>query len=78
MARAAYLLAVFGVDMLMHRRCCSLPAGSAVLPKLFAMVACLYQDQRSHAKATVVDFIPFDALHKAFHLQHTLVRSCNP
>ena len=37
MARVAYLLAVFGVDMLMHRRCCSLPAGSAVLPKVFAI-----------------------------------------
>ena len=27
------------------------------------MVACLYQDQRSHAKATVVDFIPFGAFY---------------
>ena len=63
--------------MHMDRRCCSMPAGSVVLLKFFATVACLYQDQRSHAKAAVVVFTPFDALHKAFHLQHTFVRLCN-
>lgn len=63
MTKAAYMLGVFRVDLLINRRCYSLPAGSAVLLKLFAMVACPYQNQRNHAKATVKDFIPFDALH---------------
>ena len=75
MPRAAYLLAVYAYEPPLLQLASWLSYCS-----LFAMVACLYQNQRSHANTTVVDFIPLRCLAQGISFAAYVVRtrSCNP